>query len=143
MQVRMQNVEPLTEQQIGEFLRGSEAFNYGGPIDAFRVRFTGESKAEVYLPVQQTLVGQGYFRRRKKQRGAIRSYLSKLTGLSLPQMTRLIRQQKPDGKIRVVQPTRRRFPVKYTEAGVALPPEVDRAHERLNGAATRHIPMRE
>lgn len=38
---------------------------------------------------------------------------------------------------------RRRFPVRYTEADVALPAEVDRAHERLSGPATRHILQRE
>ena len=128
----MQNVEPLTEQQIGDFLKGSEAFE-----------FAEESKAEVYALVQQTLVHQEYFRQGKKQRGAIRSYLSKLTGLSLAQMTRLIRRQKADGEIRVAQRTRRRFPVVYTESDVALLAEVDRAHERLNGAATRHILARE
>jgi hypothetical protein len=29
MQVRMQNAEPLTEQQIGEFLRGTEVIELG------------------------------------------------------------------------------------------------------------------
>src|SRR5665811_408794 len=105
MQVRMQNVEPLTEVQIGEFLRGSQA-----------IEFAGQSRAEVYAVVQETLVRQEYFRQGKKQRGAIRAYLCKLTGRSLPQMTRLIRQQKANGEIRVAQRTRRRFATRYTEA---------------------------
>ena len=108
MQVRMQNVEPLTGQQIGDFLRGSEG-----------IGFAGESRAEVYAMVQQTVVRQEYFGQGRKQRGAIRAYLSKLTGLSLPQITRLIRRQKSEGEIRVAGRTRRRFPVKYTEADVA------------------------
>lgn len=128
----MQNAERLTGQQIEKFLSGSE------PME-----FAGESRAEVYAAVQETLVFQEYFRQGKKQRGAIRAYLCKLTGLSLPQMTRLIRRQKAEGAIRVAARTRRRFPVRYTEADVALLATVDRVHERLNGAATRRILQRE
>ena len=47
MQIRMQNVEPLTEQQIVEFLRGSKA-----------IEFAGQSRAEAYAMVQETLVRQ-------------------------------------------------------------------------------------
>jgi len=132
MQVRMQNVEPLTEQQIGEFLRGSEV-----------IEFAGQSRAEVYAMVQESLVRQEYFRQGKKQRGAIRAYLSKLTGRSLPQMTRLIRQQKANGEIRLMQSTRQRFATRYTETDVGLLADVDRAHERLNGPSTRRILQRE
>jgi transposase InsO family protein len=132
MQVRMQNVEPLTEVQIGEFLRGSLA-----------IEFAGQSRAEVYGVVQECLVRQEYFRQGKKQRGAIRAYLAKLTGRSLPQMTRLIRQQKANGEIRLVQRTRRRFPTRYTDTDVGLLAEVDRAHQRLNGPSTRRILQRE
>ena len=132
MQMRMQNVERLTERQIGEFLRGSEA-----------IEFAGQSRAEVYAMVQDSLVRQEYFRQGKKQRGLIRAYLSKLTGRSLPQMTRLIRQQKANGEIRLVQRTRRRFATRYTETDVGLLAEVDRAHERLNGLSTRRILQRE
>jgi transposase InsO family protein len=89
----MQNVEPLTERQIGEFLRGSEV-----------IEFAGQSRAEVYAMVQESLVRQEYFRQGRKQRGLIRAYLSKWTGRSLPQMTRLIRQQKANGEIRKGMP---------------------------------------
>jgi transposase InsO family protein len=133
MQVRMQNAEPLTEQQIGEFLRATEV-----------IEFAGQNRAEVYAAVQASLVRQEYFRQGKKQRGAIRAYLSKLTGLSLPQITRLIRQQKATGEIRLVARSRRRgFATRYTEADVELLAEVDRAHERLSGPATRRILQRE
>ena len=133
MQVRMQNAEPLTEQQIGEFLRGSKV-----------IEFAGQSRAEVYAMVQESLVRQEYFRQGKKQRGAIRAYLSKLTGRSLPQMTRLIRRQKADGEIRLApRAVRRGFATRYTETDVGLLAEVDRAHERLSGPATRRIVQRE
>jgi len=124
----------LTEVQIGEFLRGSRA-----------IGFEGQSRAEIYAVVQESLVRQEYFRQSKKQRGAIRAYLSKLTGRSLPQMTRLIRQQKANGEIRAAERTRRRFATRYTDTDtdVGLLAEVDRAHERLNGPSTRRILQRE
>jgi hypothetical protein len=84
---------------MGEFLRGSEA-----------VRFAGQSRAEVYAWVQETLLRQEYFRRGKKQRGLIRAYLSKMSGRSLPQLTRLIRQYRQSGHIRVQAYRRRGFP---------------------------------
>jgi transposase InsO family protein len=58
-------------------------------------------------------------------------------------MTRLIRQQKANGEVRLVQRTRRRFATRYTETDVGLLAEVDRAHERLNGLSTRRILQRE
>ena len=57
MQIRMQNVEPLTEQQIVEFLRGTKA-----------IVFAGQKRAEAYAMVQEILVRQEYFRQGKKQR---------------------------------------------------------------------------
>ena len=122
----------LTEVQIGEFLRGSRA-----------IGFEGQSRAEIYAVVQESLVRQEYFRQSKKQRGAIRAYLSRLTGRSLPQMTRLIRQQKANGEIRAAERTRRRFATRYADTDVGLLAEVDRAHERLNGPSTRRILQRE
>ena len=95
----MEHGESLSPQQMGEFLRGSEA-----------VRFAGQNRAEVYAWVQETLLRQEYFRRGKKQRGLIRAYLSKMSGRSLPQLTRLIRQYRQSGHIRVQAYRRRGFP---------------------------------
>jgi hypothetical protein len=80
MQIRMQNADVLTQEQIHEFLKGSRS-----------IEFTGQNRAELYGFVQQVLVAQQYARQGKKQRGAVRAYRSKVTGLSLPQRTRLIR----------------------------------------------------
>jgi len=89
------------------------------------------------------LVAQEYASKAKKQRGAVRAYLSKVTGLSLPQMTRLIRQYHSDGALEAVAYRRRRFPTRYTSRDVALLAEVDRAHDWLNRPATVHILKRE
>ena len=128
----MQNAEALSTGQISEFLKGSQG-----------IEFAGQSREEIYAWIQRTLVAQEYHRQGKKQRGAIRAYLAKVTGLSLPQITRLIRQYVKTGKVQAQSYTRRRFPSKYTAADVKLLAEVDRVHERLSGPATRRILQRE
>ena len=79
----------------------------------------------------------------KKDKGVVRRYLAKLSGRSLPQITRLIRQYRQSGAVRVSQPRRRRFPTRYTADDIALLAAVDAAHEGLSGPAVRHILWRE
>jgi transposase InsO family protein len=132
MQLRMQNADVLTQEQIQEFLKGSRS-----------IRFTGQDRGELYGFVQGVLVAQEYAQQGKKERGAVRAYLSKVTGLSLPQMTRLIRKYREEGVVEAVAYRRRRFPTIYTGRDVALLAEVDRAHGWLSGPATVHILKRE
>jgi transposase InsO family protein len=128
----MQNAEMLTQEQIQEFLKGSQG-----------IEFSGQNRAELYHFVQRALVGQEYARQGKKRRGTIRAYLSKVTGLSLPQMTRLIRKYREEGVVEAAAYRRRRFPSKYTRRDVALLAEVDGAHDWLSGPATVGILQRE
>ena len=132
MQIRMQNSERLTRQQISDFLKASE-----------KIVFSGESQREVYAWVEQVLVAQEFKGQSKKDRGAIRAYVEKVTGLSTPQVTRLIRKYKGTGHVSWSSFKRRRFPRRYTEQDVALLAQVDRAHERLSGPATRCILKRQ
>jgi transposase InsO family protein len=132
MQIRMQNGEGLTAEQIKEFLKGSEGVN-----------FAGQSKRDVYEWVQGVLVAQEFTQQDKKRRGDIRAYLEKVTGLGSAQVTRLVRMFKETGSVEVKAYQRREFPRKYTDRDIALLAEVDRAHERMSGPATRHILERE
>ena len=128
----MQNAEALTGQQIDEFLTGSEG-----------IGFTGESRAAIYGWTERLLVAQEFLVQSKKRRGAIRRYASKVTGLSLPQITRLIRGYARTGTVELRASQRCRFAGKYTDRDVTLLAEVDRAHERLSGPATQRILKRE
>lgn len=128
----MQNAEVLTPQQISEFLKGSQG-----------IQFSGQSRAERYAWTEGMLVAQEYARQAKKQKGAIRACLSKVTGMSLPQITRLIRSYVQTGRVEGKGYRRRRFPRQYSQKDVALLAEVDRAHERLSGPATKRILQRE
>ncbi|MGI9074454.1 MAG: hypothetical protein ACR2JB_24780 [Bryobacteraceae bacterium] len=66
----MQNAETLNPEQIRNFLEAGEA-----------LAFAGQSRAETYAWAQQLLVAQEYGCQGKKERGVIRAYLSKVTGL--------------------------------------------------------------
>jgi len=132
MRIRMENLEALTPDRMAEFLSGNAGID-----------FTGQSRAEKYAWLQDTLTAQRYFSLGKKQRGAVRALLSKVAGLSMPQITRLIRSYRSSGEIRVRTGARRRFPAKYTIEDLKLLIEVDRAHQRLSGPATRRIMERE
>ena len=128
----MENLETLSPDRMAEFLSGSAG-----------IEFRGQSRAERYDWVQSTLIEQRYFSLSKKGRGVVRALLAKITGLSLPQITRLIRAYRKEGRIRVHGEARCRFPLKYTTADLELLIEVDRAHQRLSGPATRRIIERE
>jgi len=132
MRLLMKNVEGLAPQEIDDFVKGSS-----------QIEFAGETRREIYDWIAATLVEQEYFAQRKKQRGRVRALLSKVSGLSMPQVTRLIRRYHADGEIRVQSGSRQKFAVKYTVKDLELLIEVDRAHDRLNGAATRKIIERE
>lgn len=128
----MQNAENLNPDQIRRFLELSEG-----------VEFAGQSRAEVYAFTERVLVKQQYAGLGKKERGAVRRYLSKVTGLSLPQIARLIAKYRKSGKVEAEPNRRHSFAARYTDGDIALLAEVDRAHERLSGPATKRILERE
>lgn len=132
VQVRMWNAESLSPEEIREFLKASEA-----------IGFSGCGRNERYAWVERVLRAQGYGKLGKRERGVVRAYVEKVTGMSTSQTTRLIRGFLDEGMVRVASYQRRRFPVRYRPEDVALLAEVDRAHERLSGPATRHILERE
>src|SRR5436189_6323419 len=109
MRIWMKNAERLTPEEIEDFLRGSS-----------EIEFAGETRREIYDWITATLVDQEYFSQRKKQRGRVRALLSKVSGLSMPQVTRLIRQYHADGEIRTQSGGRQKFAVKYTVKDLEL-----------------------
>ena len=128
----MENAEALTREQIQEFLRGSEG-----------IEFKSQNRAERYGWVERVLVAQEYAAQGKKERGGVRAYIVKMTGMSLPQVTRLIRQYRAEGIVKATPYRRRRFAVKYNQQDVALLVGVDCAHGWLSGPATVRIIQRE
>jgi transposase InsO family protein len=128
----MRNAESLNRAQMREFLESSRT-----------IEFAGCGREEKYEWVERVLGAQGYGELGKRDRGQVRAYLEKVTGLSVSQMTRLIRAFLDTGKVAPAPYQRHQFAVRYTDQDIALLAEVDRVHERLSGPATRRILQRE
>ena len=88
------------------------------------------------------LVQGEYARQGRQARGVVRAYVRKMTGKSMPRITRLIRQYRQTGEVRAVAYRRRRFAQVYTEADVLQSPELPalvwpglRPHRRRAGSS--------
>lgn len=128
----MNNLERLSLEEIEEFIQGSRT-----------VTFTIKGREAIYGFLERVLKQQEYRKRSKRQRGIVRRFLVKVTGLSRAQVTRLITRWMRSRRI-VVQSRRRScFPRRYTAEDVALLAKVDAAHEDLSGPAVRRICQRE
>ncbi len=128
----MQQPEKLSLEQIRAFLDGA------GPVE-----FVGEDRKQRYGWVEQTLRQHDYSRLGRAEKGLLRSYLTKMTGLSRAQTARLIGQYQAQGAVPAPVYQRRKFKARYTEADVRLLAYVDQMHGSLSGPATQRILLRE
>jgi transposase InsO family protein len=128
----MEQEGPIRLEQIRAFMAASED-----------IRFKGRNRKEIYNWVRQTAVEQQYHLQGKAEKGLLRSYIAKTTGLSRAQVTRLIGQYLATGKVEEKEYRRRRFPSLYTRKDIELLAGVDEAHETLSGPATQKILYRE
>ena len=119
-----------TLDQIRAFLEGNE------PAD-----FEPTDRGSAYAFVRRTLVRFEYHGLRKPDKGLVKRFLEKVTGLSRSQMTRLIKQHRRTGHIRdhCGKPPANAFPRRYTPYDAALLAEVDEAFGQLSGPATKVI----
>jgi len=123
--------ERLSLEQIQAFLEGSG-----------EVGFKGQNREEVYGWVNQTLRQQRYEGLKRSERGVVRRYVEKMTGLSRAQTTRLITVYLQGEEVKPRRYQRRRFARRYTREDVALLAGVDEAHETLSGPATKKLLQR-
>ena len=129
----MEDSDAISLEQIRLFLAASEG----------TVRFVGTGRAEVYAWIERTLVRHHYPALSRPERGLVRRYISRMTGLSRAQVTRLIGRYAVQGRVKAASYQRRKFAARYTKADVELLAYVDRSHGNLSGPATRHILVRE
>jgi transposase InsO family protein len=130
--ISMDDSEAGSLGQIRAFLAGSG-----------EVRFVGQRREEVYGWVEKTLVRLQYASLIRPDKGLVRRYMARMTGLSRAQVTRLITAYATTGVVRAVAYQRTKFVTHYTAADVNLLAYVDKAHGNLSGPATRHILERE
>lgn len=128
----MDDSEATSLEQVRAFLEGTG-----------EVRFAGQSRGEVYGWTERTLVRFGYTELSKRDKGLVRSYIARMTGLSRAQVTRLIAGYAGSGRVKAASYQRRKFPARYTKADVELLAYVDQSHSNLSGPATRRILQRE
>jgi transposase InsO family protein len=119
-------------EQIQAFLRGSG-----------EVRFAGQKRGEIYAWVERTLVQRRYESLKRCDKGLVRRYLARMTGLGRAQVTRLIAAYGKTGRVKEPVYQRARFATRYTASDVNLLAYVATAHGNLNGAATKRILQRE
>jgi hypothetical protein len=132
MHIRMSNLERLTLAEMVEFV----ASNQG-------VDWQATEQQAIYGFIERVLNNQRYSRLRKSQRGMVRAFLLRVTGLSRAQLTRLIGRWMETRRIERKPEHRPRFKRRYTQSDIALLAEVDAAHEDLSGPAVRHLLRRE
>ena len=131
MIVKLDTQRLQTLDQVREFLAGSR------PLD-----LQLETRAEAYAFVAETLQRFDYSRQGKADKGLIRRFLNKVTGLSRAQVTRLLHQHRTTGAIADRRRPRHPFPRRYTKADIGLLAEVDALHGTLSGPATRKLCVR-
>jgi transposase InsO family protein len=127
----MQAAEGISLGQIQAFLEASE-----------EVKFKARNKEERYDWVNQTLEQLHYRKLKRSQRGLVRRFVSKMTGLSRAQTTRLLGRYLRGEKVQAKPYRRRRFPQRYTRLDIELLAAVDEAHDTLSGPATQKLLQR-
>jgi len=129
MNITMQNLERLSLAEMQEFIAGNR-----------KVRLSAATREASYGLVEATLQSQQYPELNKGQKGIVRRFLVKATGLSRAQMTRLVGRWMKQRCIPVrAVVKRRRFARRYTAADIRLLAAVDAAHEDLSGPGVRRI----
>lgn len=129
MTIRMSDKNLVTIEQLEAFTRASHS-----------VIFKGAKRKEKYQWVDQLLVRFFYFTLRKRDKMTVRKFIMKMTGYSDAQATRLIRKKKKTKHVLAApSSTRSTFPTTYTTDDVARLIEMDEAHKRMSGHATKKL----
>lgn len=128
----MRNAEDLSLEGIRAFLAASQ-----------EIEFEAANRKEVYEWITRTLCQQEYWKQKREDKGLLRSYISRMTGLSRAQVTRLMKRYREAGVVRELPYRRNRFTSRYSAVDIELLAAVDEAHETLSGPATQKILYRE
>jgi hypothetical protein len=83
--------------------------------------FKGNSREEIYAWIERTLRSYRYRSRPRLEKGVLRQYMRKITGISNSQLTRLITQFRRSGHVRIKPYKRHSFPTKYTREDLNRP----------------------
>lgn len=115
-----------------EFVGGTQGMDFD-PL-------TGNAAYEL---IERVLQGSGYRKLSKGEKGVVKRFLEKATGLSRAQITRWITCWGRTRRVKRKAAKRPKFKASYQAQDVRLLAEVDAAHEDLSGPAVRRILKRE
>jgi hypothetical protein len=126
--ISVEAAERIGLEKIRAFLEASEGVGY-----------RGRNREEVYGWVNATLREQHYEELKRDNRGLVRRYVEKMTGLSRAQTTRLIGRYRQGEEVKLRPYQRNCFSTRYTREDIALLAGLDEAHGTLSGPATRKL----
>ncbi len=132
MTLKVRHKEMMDLEEIKRFLNSANS-----------LEFRAFSREERYKWIERTLKAYKYLKLGKKEKGILRAYMMKITGISSSQLTRLIWKFRQTGEVKFKEWRRHRFPRHYTYEDISLLAGVSEAHERLSGPATKESLRRE
>ena len=132
MTITMDDEQIATLEQVRKVLDCSEG-----------VTFKAVGREQRYHWIDAVLKRFDYFELGRKDKGLLKAYLQRFSGLSRAWLTRLVARKLREGAIRSLHGLRNRFAAKYTSADKELLAQTDNAHERLSGPATKKILQRQ
>jgi transposase InsO family protein len=122
MTLTMTDAELRTVEEIKKLLKHSS-----------KIVFRRENRSEAYAWIEKTLMRLKYFKLKRPEKGAVRSYLKLITGYSRAQVTRLIELFFNTDHVRIAKYKRHTFPRKYNDGDIQLLAKTDELHEFPNG----------
>ena len=128
MTITMDDTQINTLEQLQKVLESSTG-----------IAFKGLRREGVYSWIESILKRFEYFRLRKKEKGLVKAYLERMSGISRAQMTRLVSRKLQVGSIKPSYEGCHRIAAKYTVLDHELLAQTDNLHGRLSGPATRRI----
>jgi hypothetical protein len=130
MVIDMNEAQLQTLAQIRGFMAGTAD-----------VPFTPKTgRQERYEFVSRTLLRLGWACHRRPEKGLLKAFLGKMTGLSRAQVTRLIAQYCQSGTVRArYQPPATAWRGRFNVDDCVALAELDSLHDTLSGPAARHL----
>lgn len=124
----MTNSKNLCLSAIGDFLSKP-------PI----IEFKSVSKKDRNEWIQIVIMDYKYLKCSRSDKGVLRQYIMRMTGISKSQLTRLIDEYKQHGTLKPKEYERHKFKKVYTKKDIESLADLDNAHECLAGPATIKI----
>jgi transposase len=128
MMITMTNTKNLCLSAINDFL--------SKPLP---MEFKSISRADRNEWIQKVIMEHKYLKCSRPDKGMLRKYIMRMTGISKSQLTRLIEEYKRRGTLKPKEYERHKFERVYTKGDIELLADLDNAHECLAGPATINI----